>query len=301
MPLGTNHQNATTLAALIPEIWGEKINDFYHQDLVMAPFFMDRSEELRAGGDILHTPTLVEMSANTKTNGSQVTLNKPSETSVDLTVTTWEEVSFIIEDREASTLKQSYNLMEVQMRGAAKTISTQLEDAIAALFDDFDDSVGVSTATLVDSSIRSAIATLESNTKSPISEGDTAFFVKPSVFWTQIQGLDRFALAINTAANDPVTKVPDGMLYGIPVYRSVNVAFVSGTTGAYNCLAKSDAIHYATRSFEVQGGSGMVGSHNVRVQATYVPEYLGTLVSADLCYGVVTNRSNAGVTIVTSA
>ncbi len=300
MSLGTDHQDSTSLATLIPEIWGEKINDFYHQDLVMAPFFIDRSEELVAGGDILHTPTMVEMSSNTKSNGSQVALNKPTELSADLTVTTWTEVSFLIEDREASTVKQSYETTKVQMRGAAKTVSTDLEAAIAALFDNFDDSVGASTETLADSSIRGAISTLETNTKSTVDTSDSAFFVKPSVFWNQIQGLDRFALATNAPVQDPVAKVPDGYLYGIPVYRTVNVANVSGSTGAYNCLAKMDAIHFATRAFSVEGGSGMVGQFGVRVQASYIPEYLGTLVTADLCYGTVMNRSNAGVTIVTS-
>jgi len=301
MALGTNHETSTTLATLIPEVWGQKINDFYWQDLVIAPFFIDRSEELVAGGDILHTPTMVEMASNPKANGSEVTLNKPTELSVDLTVTTWSEVSFLIEDREASTMKQGYNVMEVQMKGAAKTVSTDLESAVAALFDNFTSSVGGSTASLVDSSIRSAISTLETGTLSTVDVNDTAFFVKPSVFWNQIQGLDRFALAINAPVQDPVSKVPDGYLYGIPVYRTVNVAYVSGTTGAYNCLAKKEAIHWASRSFKVEGNSGMVGAQGVRVQANYIPEYLGTLVTADLCYGVVMNRATAGVTILTSA
>jgi hypothetical protein len=301
MGLGTNHQDSTTLATLIPEIWGERINEFYWQDLVMAPFFIDRSMELEDGGDILHTPTMVEMASNTKTNGSEVTLNKPTELSADLTVTTWKEVSFIIEDREASTMKKSYNVAEVQMLGASRTVSTDLEGAIAALFDNFSTSVGASTATLSDPNIRSAIATLEANTKSPVNPSDTAFFVSNGVFWNQIQGLDRFALATNAPVNDPVGKVPEGYLYGIPVFRTANIPYVSSTTGRYNCLAKKDAIHWAARSFEVQAEYGMVGAHNVRIQSSYVHEYLGTLVTADICYGVVMNRSTAGVTIITSA
>lgn len=299
--LGNNHQSTTTLATVIPEVWGERINDFFYQELVFAPFFIDRSEELVEGGDILHTPTMVEMSATAKSNGTAVTLNAPTELSADLTVTTWYEVSFIIEDSEASQVKRSYNLMEVQAKGAAKTVATTLEAAIAALFDNFSSSVGASTETLADSSIRSAIATLEANTKSPIDPNDTAFFVKPSVFWNQIQGLDRFALAQNAPINDPAAKVPAGYLYGIPVYRSVNVAYISGSTGVYNCLAKKEAIHWATRPFPVYGDNGMVGAYNVRVQSTYIPEYLGVLTTADVCYGVVMNRSTAGVTIKTSA
>jgi len=301
MGLGTNHQTSTTLATLIPEIWGSKINDFYFAELVAAPFFTDRSSELVGGGDVLHTPTLVEMSANPKTNGSAVTYNQPTELSADLTVTTWAEVSFIIEDREASTMKKGYNVMEEQMMGAAQTVSTELEDAITALFDNFDDSVGSSTTDMVDSTILSAISTLETNTKKAVSSQDCAWFIKPSVFWNQIQLLDKFSLAVNSPGNDPTAKIPDGMLYGIPVYRSVNISYVSGTTGVNNCLARKSAIHWATRAFEVNAKNGMVGKHGIRVQADYVIDYLGTSVTADICYGSVMNRSNAGVTVVTKA
>lgn len=63
-PTGTH--TATTLASFIPEVWGERINDFYRSKLVMADFFVDRSSELADGGDILHTPNMTEMSANAK-------------------------------------------------------------------------------------------------------------------------------------------------------------------------------------------------------------------------------------------
>lgn len=43
----------------------------------------------------------------------------------------------------------------------------------------------------------------------------------------------------------------------------------------------------------------MVGSSGVRVQANYIPECLGTLVTADIVYGVVRNRNEAGCHILT--
>ena len=58
------------------------------------------------------------------------------------------------------------------------------------------------------------------------------------------------------------------------------------------CLATPDAIHFATAS--LGGGSG------VRVQSNYMPESLATLTTADICYGVVENRDEAGVGIVSS-
>lgn len=68
-------ESATSLDVLIPEIWGPKINDYFRADLIAGNFFMDRSSELRAGGDILHTPNLSAMTANTKANDAGVTLD----------------------------------------------------------------------------------------------------------------------------------------------------------------------------------------------------------------------------------
>ena len=112
MALGTNHMSGTTLAAQIPEIWGKMINDFYKEELIMAGFFTDRSDELNDGGDTIYTPNITEMSANVKANGSQVTLNAKTDTNVTLVVNTWYECSFLIEDREAAQIKRSWNLVE---------------------------------------------------------------------------------------------------------------------------------------------------------------------------------------------
>ena len=63
------------LDKFIPEIWGRKINDFAKDQLLTAKFFTNRSDELAGGGDTIHTPSLTEMSANTKSNATAVTLN----------------------------------------------------------------------------------------------------------------------------------------------------------------------------------------------------------------------------------
>jgi len=64
MAFPTTSHSSTTLANLIQEIWGERINDFFKSKLVIAEFFTDRSSELTEGGDTLYTPNLTEMTAN---------------------------------------------------------------------------------------------------------------------------------------------------------------------------------------------------------------------------------------------
>jgi hypothetical protein len=297
----TNSETSTTLAELIPLKWGDRVNDFFKLKLMMADFFTDRSDELSDGGSALYTPNLTEMSAYSKTNAAAVTLNNATETKVTLSINQWFEVSFAIEDREAAIVKHSYYLQEKYAMNAGYTMAKKLEVDIAALFSGFSTSVGASTTNLADSEIRAAIAALESVGIDTTT--DVAFFVSPNVFWRQIQNIDKFSLAINSPVNDPTAKTPRATLYGIPVYVSSNIQFVSGTTGRVNALAHKDAIHFATSPLGSGGsmGSSMTGRYGVRVQSNYIPEYLSTVTTADLLYGVVENRDNAGVRILTAA
>lgn len=305
MAFPTTSESSTTLAQLIILIWGERVNDFFKLKLVLADFFTDRSSELAGGGSALYTPNLTEMSANSKTNAAAVTLNAPTETKITLTVDQWYEVSFAIEDREAAQVKHSYYLQEKYAMNAGYTIAKKLEVALAALFQGFSTVVGASTTNLADSEIRSAIASLQG--VGIDTSTDVAFFVHPNTYWSQIQSLDKFSLAVNSPVNDPTAKVPAAYLYGIPVFVSANVQYVSGTAGRYNALAHKDALHFATSPLGEGGsqsgstGSRMTGKYGVRVQSNYIPDYLSTLTTADLLYGVIENRDNAGVQLLTKS
>lgn len=301
MSFPTDTFTAADLDVFIPEIWGESINDFMKTKLVAASFFTDRSDELAGGGDTLHTPNMTEMTANAKSNATAVTLNSPTETKVDLVVDQWFEVSFMIEDRQAAQYKRSYYVQEKYAKNAGYTAAKKLEVAITSLFSGFSQSVGSSTTAIMDSDIRSAIGLLEGG-NFDANDNEVAFFFDYKVFWNQLQNIDKFSLAINTPAQDPVFRRPKAMLYGIPVWLTNNAQYVSGTTGRYNALAHKDAIHFATASMGVNSKSnGVVGSKGVRVQSNYIPEYLGTLSTADICYGVVENRDAAGIRILTPA
>ena len=287
------------LDVFIPAVWGSKINDFYKAQLILADFFTNRSDELSGGGNIVYTPGITEMTANSKENASAVTLNSPKEESVTLTVATWMEVSFQIEDLEAAHVKRSYSIQETYAKNAAYTIGDTLESAISALFQAFSEVVGASNTNLADSEIRQAIATLDAAKVPGIYSGDVAFFLHPNTFWRQIQNIDKFSLAVNSPVNDPTAKKPMASLYGIPVFVSANlpVSTLEGNIGGRcNALAHKDAIHWATLPLGVKSKSGgMVGKHGIRVQSNYVPEYLATLTTVDICYGVIENRDTSGV------
>ena len=292
--------SATYLDSYIPEIWGEKVNEFYRNKLLAAPFFTDRSDELMGGGDVLYTPNTVEFSAAAKSTGVAVTLNANSDTKNTLTVNNWYESSFAIEDSQAAQVMHSYSLMERYAKNCGFAVAKVLDTAIVTLFDSFTNVVGSSLNTLGDSDIRAAFAYLESAGADVM---EAAWFVSPNVFWKQVQGLDKFSLAVNSPVNDPTAKMPQAYLYGRPVYITAQIITRTASCGGkVNALATPDAIHWATSPLGSGGSKGgsMVGSGGVRVQSNYIPEYLSTVTTADILYGAVLNRATGGVKVLTT-
>ena len=289
----------TNLAAFINEVWSAKINNFAKEKKHFANFFINRSDELVGGGNTIHTGTMSEMSANTRTYTSSplttVVLNAVTDPNVDLIVNTWKEVSFAISDGEAAVFLRSRYTQENYAKNAGYTASMTLEDAIAAIFGTFTDTAGASTTVLLDSDIRTAIGILEANTKEEVTDGNFRFFIDTKVWWNQIAGITTYQLHINTIANDPVTSRPASMLYGVIVSMSNRIPFVSGSTGRYNAIVHNDAIHYAVAKLPMQTGD------SVRVQSNYIPEYLATVTTADIKFGVKLNRATYGVNLLSSA
>ncbi len=292
MAFPTGTESSTTLAVMIPQLWGSKINDFYRAKLKLAAFFTNRSDELAEGGDTVYTPNITEMSANSKTNATAVTLNQPTETKQTLAVSNWFEVSFAIEDKEAAQVKKSYSIQQRYMQNAAYTAAKKLEVAIATLFTGFSVTVGTTTVALTDAVVRSAIAKLESVN---IDYDEAAWFLHPKTLWTDLMSIDRFALSLNSPGSNPVLKGAIGNIYGRPVITSSLITKINTNADYAGALATPDAIHFATGNLP-----GQKDSYGVRLQANYIPEYLSTVVTADILYGAVENRDAAGIQIVSA-
>jgi len=287
MALGTNFVPKADVQVFMPKIWVGKVNDFYRAKLKAGAFFEDWSDGVAGGGEIITVPKITQMTAEAKTLGSQVVLKTNTETAVDLTINVHSHTAFIIEDVLKSKIKDSYRAQEVYAKNAGYSVGAALEDAIILLFNGFSQIVGTSALALNDSNIRRAIEYLDT---ADVPEEDRAFFLHPHVIWSQLQGIDRFTLLVNTNGADPVLKGQVGHLYGIPV---ISTSRLTVTLGHRNgALAHKSAIAWATAALP-----GMSGVNQVRLQTDYLLEYLGDLVVADLIYGVIESRDTSGVWI----
>lgn len=287
MALGNDHITTVTADVMIPEIWGGRVNNFYRANLRAGSFFEDWSEDIADGGDVIHIPNISEMTAQAKAASTQVVLSAPTETDVDLTINVHTHVAFVLEDVVASKIKKSYKAQEIYARNAGYTVAAKLEDALLGLFTGFSQTVGDSVTELNDSNIRQAIAYLDS---ANVPMEDRAFFLHPNVIWKHVMGIDKFTLIQNTNGADPVLKGQVGYLYNIPVVETSRLGVSSGSR--VGALAHKSALAFATANI-----AGGITPDKVRLQSEYKLEYLGWLVVADLIYGVVENRDNAGVFI----
>ncbi|OGL46468.1 MAG: hypothetical protein A2W05_07125 [Candidatus Schekmanbacteria bacterium RBG_16_38_10] len=292
-----------SLTADIPLLWGSKINDYYRYNLTLAQFFIDRSEELADGGSDVYTPNIVAMSTAAKSNSVAVTLNNPIQTKNTLTVSTWKESSFMIEDREMAQLKKSYYLQNKLAKSAAWEVAQDLDDAIAAQFTNFTTAgniVGLASANVADSTLLAAIAILET-AGVPVYGGDTAWIMHPNTFYRQIGSVDKLTLWQNTQTELPRSKAPTRSLYSIPVIVSPAVPLGAGAVGEnsarLNLLANNDAIHWARMTLPGGAAKSFTGENGVRIQESYQEIYLATLVTVDLCYGTMLNQPTGAVKI----
>jgi hypothetical protein len=211
-----------------------------------------------------------------------VTLNANTDDKITLTVDTWYECSFAVSDKDIEQVKKSYNYWDTLATNCAYEVSKAYESAILALFTGFSQTVGASTAGLLDSNIRRAIQYLD---EANAPQENRAFFLTPKQVWSDLMAIDKFTLVQNTGGADPVLKGMVGKLYGIPVYVT---SLISSTTGSANsCLAHKNAIAH--------------GSSLMKVQTNYIPQYLSTVTTAQVVFGVIENRDSSGVWIKTSA
>jgi hypothetical protein len=293
----TDAYTASDLAAMIPEIWSDIVNEPNFPAAVASNFFTDLSSYMSAGGDIVHVPNIYTnvFSASTQsTQGNAVVDQSVAQVDTTLTVNTHKYVAFIIGDKDMKQLASKYGLNEKYARVAQNVLVDALEASIFGLWSSLStNTVGDTATVLTDAEIVEAIEKLDSLNYKTQMEG--AFFFHPFVYWRQIATIAKYytwntsQIAVIRDGNFgkmDASRGLRGQLYGIPIITSTNV--VKGLSTYRNLLAVPAAFGFAIQS----NGGG-----RVRVQSQYMLQNLGTLTVADIIYGVAVLREPAAVLI----
>ena len=302
MALGTNHVTNTTGATFIPELWSDEIIASYKQNLVMAHLVSKMSFKGKKG-DTLHIPKPTRGSASVKAASTQVTLQAATESEVQVLVNKHYEYSRLIED--ITEVQALASLRKFYTGDAGYALAKQVDSDLLALGRNvqggngtiaYDKAVigsdgstlytGTNEAAITDAGIRKVIQTLD-DADVPM---DGRVLVLPPVARNVMLGLARFteqAFVGETGGGNSIRNGEIGNVYGVKVYVSTNCETATGDA-RIGMMFHKDAFVLAEQM-------------GVRSQTQYKQEYLGTLFTSDMLYGVAELRDNAAVAIAMSA
>jgi N4-gp56 family major capsid protein len=305
MALGSNHVTNTTAATFIPELWSDEIIAAYKQNLVMANLVSKMSFKGKKG-DTLHIPKPTRGSAAIKAASTQVTLQAATESEVQVLVNKHYEYSRLIEDiteaqalaslRKFYTGDAGYALAKqvdtdlVQLgRGANGGNGTAAYNGAVLAGDGstaYVDGTNVGNA-ITDAGIRKIIQTLDDQDV-PM---DGRVLVLPPVARNTMMGLARFteqAFTGETGGGNTIRNGEIGNVYGVKVYVTTNADTATTNTTRIGLMFTKDAFVLAEQM-------------GVRSQTQYKQEYLGTLFTSDMLYGVKELRDEAAIAIALAA
>lgn len=302
MAVTTDAFDATELAAMIPETWTPLTLEELFAKTVFANFVTDLTQFAADGGDILHVPDIYTNSFSVQTQstqGAEVTTDGPAANDVTLTINTHQYIAFLLGDKDMRQLSKMYDFNEVYTKKAGGALADALEDALAALWSGLStNSIGDTATVLADLEIRQSINSLAGGN---FDLRECAWFVHPTVFWTQIAAVQKyydasqigmsgseargFTLSGNFGPMD-ASRGQQGKLYGIPMFTTTNV--VSGLQTYRNLLLHKSALAMALQT---------PGGGKVRTQADYLVQNIAMLTVLDMISGVVELRDAAGVVV----
>ena len=306
-----NSVTSTTAATFIPEIWSDEIVAAYKKNLVLANVVMKMNFKGKKG-DTVHVPAPTRGNASAKTATNAVTLIAATESEVQILINKHYEYSRLIEDIvEAQALN---SLRQFYTSDAGYALARQVDTDLVQLgrafngatvgTDDYAtsntttkayigsdgttayNSTTSNAAALTDAAIRRTIQRLDDN-DTPM---DGRFFIIPPSSRNTLMGLARYTEQAFVGDGNAIRNGEIGNLYGIPVFVTSNADFGAGSAGADRiCLMG----HKESMVLVEQMG--------VRSQTQYKQEYLGTLFTSDMLYGVKAMRTAASVGAATSS
>ena len=208
--------------SVIPELWSNESIVARENRLVFAPLVNRRFEAEMTFGDILHVPSVTDLSARTKTANAAITYETQTETNTDITVSTHQYAAMAVEDITKVEAKRDLFSLYAGKMGYALDLA--VDDVLAGLPDNVTNTVGTLATDLTYEQLLRARQYLDD---ANVPDEDRVMVVSPA----QESGMMKLEHFINrdykeqqgVSQGEKGNKAWFGNWLGMPVYKSVNV------------------------------------------------------------------------------
>jgi len=302
-------------ATFIPEIWSDEIIASYQKNLVLANLVKKMGMQGKKG-DTIHIPSPIRGSVTAKAARTAVTIQENTELEVVVVVDKHFEYSRLIED--ITEVQALASLRQFYTGDAGYALAKQVDDDLFDRGKSFGNGNGTSwvhnnafypdvsgalTASALDNVEDDDVFTdgifralIQQMDDADVPMDNRAFVVPPSLR-NAIMGIDRY-VSSDFVDGRGVNNGKIGNLYGIDIYVTSNVPVIetaADNTAAGNTKDIRGAIlcHRDAMVLAEQVG--------VRSQTQYKQEFLGTLYTADMLYGVKVLRPESGLVLAVNS
>ncbi|RMD50713.1 hypothetical protein D6827_03525 [Candidatus Parcubacteria bacterium] len=294
---------ANALDAYFPEIWAQESLQILRSNMVFGNLVHRDFENIGASvGDTVNTRKPATFVVNDKTAGANVTIQDASATNVPVVLSNHKEVTFLIEDAEAT--KSIKDLVNEYIEPAATAHAEAIDAAIAAEYANAGATVAVGAAMSADAIVdaRKQLNDLKvpfQNRRlvlSSLAEADVLKdqnFVRADVFGDQGTALREASL---------------GRLYGFDIFTDQNIVQTTGTPNIdHNMAFHRNGISLVTRPLKSAASNNVriatlsFEGFGLRVVTGYNIDRLGAQTTVDILYGIKTLDANLVVSVDTNA
>jgi len=286
----------------IPTIVAQQALNKLETDLNLIPFVnKEFTNDIASYGRTVQIEKYGNLVANTKVGKTPVTLQDPAGAKVDVVLSQYKEVSFLIEDIAGAMSKP--DAIQNRLGDAMLTI---MEDAEAYLYGvgatltGTNGAAKVYTPANILTDIRASSSTL---TAARAPRSDRGVFLANDMY-SQLIANENIALAQNYGANTAVVEGRVPRVAGFSVYETI---FANSAADVVSSLAlHKDALTMVARALPAVGAQNTIsqaivtrdGMIPMRVTVSYDPNALGTQVTVDALYGAAVLRDELGVKLL---
>ena len=266
----------TTHLEFVPEIWGDGIYRYFERGTIFKNLVEDYSSMIKGSGDILNIPQIDFDASSDKAIDTLVTYDATHSTVTQLAIDKHKYNAMLFED--ILLIQANADLVAKYTSMFGEALARAVDADIWAELDGVNEGATLGTDDVIlAAEFQAALANLGENDV-PYMDGDCSFVVNPTLMADILDpnaGISKNfwradASGSGTVLVDGGTKGFMGKLFGINVYMSNTIA-TAGTAISGAIFHKSAAV--------------CAVQQDVRVQAEYSIDALGTKVVADMIYG----------------